>query len=140
MQHDTTTRWTVSVSKDIDIMLRSFLAQRGMKKGDISKFVEDAVRWRVFDQTLTELREKFADVPQEELQQMIDEATKSVKDQTNRSLLQKVRHLQDVETVKHVLARDKTPDIPIDPEEFAKRTRVMQELIEETERLGLYRQ
>lgn len=72
---DNMTRWTVMVSKDTDISLRSFLAQRGMKKGDLSKFIEEAVRWRVFDQTLAETREKFADLPPEELQAMIDEAT-----------------------------------------------------------------
>jgi hypothetical protein len=33
-----------------------------MKKGDLSKFIEDAVKWRVFDQTLAEARDKFADV------------------------------------------------------------------------------
>ena len=32
-----TTRWTVSVSKTTDIAVRSFLAQRGMKKGDLSR-------------------------------------------------------------------------------------------------------
>lgn len=69
-----TTRWTVSVSRDTDIALRSFLAQRGMKKGDLSKFIEEAVRWRVFDQTLTEVRSKFADVSAEELEALIDEA------------------------------------------------------------------
>ena len=42
MPNDTTTRWTVSVSKDTDIAVRSFLAQRGMKKGDLSKFIEEA--------------------------------------------------------------------------------------------------
>ena len=60
---DNMTRWTVMVSKDTDITLRSFLAQRGMKKGDLSKFIEEAVRWRVFEQTLAETREKFADLP-----------------------------------------------------------------------------
>jgi hypothetical protein len=74
------TRWTVSVSKDTDIALRTFLAQRGMKRGDLSKFVEEAVKWRVLDQTLTEVREKFADVSPSELQEMIDEATQSVRD------------------------------------------------------------
>ena len=34
MPNDTMTRWTVSVSKDTDISVRSFLVQRGMKKGD----------------------------------------------------------------------------------------------------------
>jgi hypothetical protein len=37
------THWTVSVSKEIDISVRSFLAQRGMKKCDLSKFIENAV-------------------------------------------------------------------------------------------------
>ena len=61
----TTTRWTVSVSRDTDIAVRSFLAQRGMKKGDLSKFIEDAVKWRVLDQTMTEARAGFADLPGE---------------------------------------------------------------------------
>jgi hypothetical protein len=74
MSRDTTTRWTVSVSKDTDIAVRSFLAQRGMKKGDLSKFIEEAVRWRVFDQTIAEARSRFADLPPDELQALIDEA------------------------------------------------------------------
>ena len=79
MALESTTRWTISVSKDADVALRTFLAQRGMKKGDISKFVEEAVKWRVFDETLAEVREKFADMPQDKLQQLIDEATESVR-------------------------------------------------------------
>ena len=79
MTTDNMTRWTVMVSKDTDITLRSFLAQRGMKKGDLSKFIEEAVRWRVFDQTLAETREKFADLPPEDLQAMIDEAIASAR-------------------------------------------------------------
>ena len=79
MTTDDTTRWTVTVSKETDIALRSFLAQRGMKKGDLSKFIEDAVRWRVFDQTVREVRDKFADLPPDELQAMIDEACASVR-------------------------------------------------------------
>ena len=74
-----TTRWTVSVSKQTDIAVRSFLAQRGLKKGDLSKFIEEAVRWRVLDQTITEVRGKFADLPAEELQVLIDEAVFTVR-------------------------------------------------------------
>jgi hypothetical protein len=69
-----TTRWTVSVSADTDIAVRTFLAQRGMKKGDLSKFIEEAVRWRVLDQTVAEARAKFADVPADELAAILDEA------------------------------------------------------------------
>ena len=60
-----TTRWTVTVSKDTDIAVRTLLAQRGLKKGDLSKFIEDAVRWRVFDQKLAETRAEFADLAPE---------------------------------------------------------------------------
>ena len=74
---DDTTRWTVSVSRDTDISVRSFLAQRGMKKGDLSKFIEDAVRWRVLDQTVAEARASFVDLPPDELQAMIDEAVEA---------------------------------------------------------------
>ena len=76
---DTTTRWTVSVSKDTDIAVRSYLAKRGMKKGDLSKFIEEAVKWRVFDQTLAEVRGKFADVSPDELEALISEAVASVR-------------------------------------------------------------
>src|ERR1700730_1672700 len=71
---DEMTRWTVSVSKDTDIAVRSFLAQRGMKKGDLSKFIEDAVKWRVLDQTMAEARGKFADLEPEALESLIDAA------------------------------------------------------------------
>jgi hypothetical protein len=73
------TRWTVTVSRQTDISLRSFLAQRGLKKGDISKFIEDAVKWRVLDQTITEARDSFSDLSPKELQATIDEATEQVR-------------------------------------------------------------
>jgi len=74
MADESTTRWTVSVSKETDITVRSFLARRGLKKGDLSKFIEEAVKWRVLDQTVAEARSKFADLPQEQLEALIDEA------------------------------------------------------------------
>jgi Ribbon-helix-helix domain len=79
MPTDTTTRWTVSVSKDTDIVVRSFLAQRGLKKGDLSKFIEEAVRWRVLDRTMAEARSKFADMAPEALETVIDEAVTAVR-------------------------------------------------------------
>lgn len=45
-------RWTIKVSPETDLSLRGFLGAQGMKKGDLSKFVEDAVRWRMLDRTL----------------------------------------------------------------------------------------
>ena len=76
---EATTRWTVSVSRDTDIAVRSFLAQRGMKKGDLSKFIEDAVKWRVLDQTMAEARAGFADMPSDALEALADEAVTAVR-------------------------------------------------------------
>ena len=84
MTDDNMIRWTVTVSKATDISLRSFLAQRGLKKGDISKFIEEAVKWHVLDQTIAEVRSKFADMPPDELQDLIDEATSHVRKEVSR--------------------------------------------------------
>jgi hypothetical protein len=77
-----TTRWTVSISKDTDIAVRTFLARRGMKKGDLSKFIEEAVRWRVFDQTLAEARGRFADLAPDDIEALIDEAGTAAREST----------------------------------------------------------
>jgi len=87
MPTDNTTRWTVKVSKDTDIAVRSLLAQRGLKKGDLSKFIEDAVRWRVFDQTLIETRAEFSDLAPEALQDLIAEATEAVRNDIRKKLV-----------------------------------------------------
>ena len=50
------TRLTIVWSKDTDLALRSHLGARGLKKGALSKFVEDAVKWRLFDQTVNQAR------------------------------------------------------------------------------------
>jgi hypothetical protein len=77
---DDTTRWTVTVSKETDIAVRSFLAQRGMKKGDLSKFIEDAVKWRVLEQTMAEARGKFSDLSPEALDELLDEAVNATRE------------------------------------------------------------
>ncbi len=74
MPDNSTTRWTVSVSRDTDMAVRALLTRRGMKKGDLSKYIEDAVKWRLLDQTLAEAREGFADMTPEALDTLIDEA------------------------------------------------------------------
>ena len=74
-----TTRLTISWSKQADFALRSYLGAQGMKKGDLSKFIEEAVRWRIFHQTVRETREAFAEVPANRLQEMIDEAVDEVR-------------------------------------------------------------
>ena len=72
-------RWTIKVSRETDLSLRTLLGSQGMKKGDLSKFVEDAVRWRVFDRRVQGLRDSMRDVPTAQLQDAIDEAVRDVR-------------------------------------------------------------
>ena len=73
------TRWTVKVSKDTDTALRSYLAQRGGKKGDLSKFIERAVRKEVLRATVRDIQERNAGLPGEKVQALIDEACAAVR-------------------------------------------------------------
>src|SRR5205807_7408487 len=72
-------RWTVKVSKETDIAVRSLLAERGGKKGDLSKFIERAVQKEVLRATVQQIQERNADLPQDDLQSLIDEACASVR-------------------------------------------------------------
>jgi len=85
------TRLTIVWSKDTDLALRSHLGARGLKKGALSKFVEDAVKWRLFDQTVREVRQAFADIPPDELQNLVDEAVASVRKEKHRQPKRRTR-------------------------------------------------
>ncbi len=67
-------RWNLAVSEDIDRSVRMYLAERGGRKGDLSRFVEEAVRDQIFHQAVAEAKATNADMPQEELEAIIDEA------------------------------------------------------------------
>jgi len=73
------TRWTVKVSKETDIAVRSYLAEHGGKKGDLSKFIERAVQKEVLRATIRDIQDRAADIPAEELQAQIDEACAAVR-------------------------------------------------------------
>jgi len=75
-------RWTVKVSRDTDIALRSYLAQRGLRKGELSKFVERAVRKEVLAQTAAALKARNRDVPYARLQAIIDEALAQIRSES----------------------------------------------------------
>jgi hypothetical protein len=46
------TRWSLVVDDKTDLQLRAFLGQRGAKKGGLSKFIEEAVLEKLFDETV----------------------------------------------------------------------------------------
>jgi hypothetical protein len=50
-----------------------------MKKGDLSKFIEDAVRWRIFNRAVQEIKSRNADADSDELQAIIDGAVRDVR-------------------------------------------------------------
>lgn len=72
-------RWNIKVSKETDLTLRTFLGARGAKKGDLSKFIEEAVRWRVFHRTVQDIRDRNSDTDPDELQLIIDETVSKVR-------------------------------------------------------------
>jgi hypothetical protein len=49
-------RWNIVVSEETDLSLRRHLGTRGMRKGDLSKFIEEAVRWRLLDETVQKMK------------------------------------------------------------------------------------
>jgi hypothetical protein len=74
-------RWNIKVSKETDLALRTYLGALGMKKGDLSKFIEEAVRWRIFNRTVQEIKARNANADPDELQAIIDSSLREVRAQ-----------------------------------------------------------
>jgi hypothetical protein len=74
-------RWNIKVSKETDLTLRTYLGALGMKKGDLSKFIEEAVRWRIFNRTVQEIKARHAGADSDELQAIIDSTLREVRAQ-----------------------------------------------------------
>ena len=72
-------RWSLKISKDTDLSLRTFLGTQGMKKGDLSKFVEDAVNRRLLQCTIQDIWERNADADADEVQRIVDDAVSEVR-------------------------------------------------------------
>jgi hypothetical protein len=67
-------RWSIVIPEETDRALRTFLAKRGTKKGDISRFVEDAVQSRLFELTAESVKERNRPHDQDEILEAINEA------------------------------------------------------------------
>jgi len=72
-------RWNIKVSKETDLALRTFLGAQGMKKGDLSTFIEEAVRWRVFHRTIQDIKARNAGADPDEIQRIVNEAVREVR-------------------------------------------------------------
>ena len=67
------TRWNLSISEETDRAVLTFLARNGGKKGDLSRFVDEAVRRHVFDLTIGKAKERNAGYDQMEILDLIDD-------------------------------------------------------------------
>ena len=66
------TRWNLSIPEETDRAVRTFLARNGGKKGDLSRFVNEAVRRRVLELTIRQVKDRNALYDQGELLDLID--------------------------------------------------------------------
>ena len=67
-------RWSLVVSEETDRSLRSYLARTGGRKGDLSRFVDRAVRQAIFWETLEAVWERNKHLPPEAAQALADRA------------------------------------------------------------------
>jgi hypothetical protein len=70
-----TVRWNIAVSQDVDQAVRMFIAaQGGGRKGDLSRFIEEAVRAYMLERAVDQAKTAAADVSEAEPSDLIDEA------------------------------------------------------------------
>ncbi|SCC93022.1 conserved hypothetical protein [Thiomonas sp. X19] len=68
-------RWNVAVSADTDQALRLFLASQGRgRKGDLSHFIEEAVRARILAMSAEQAKAANAQVSAQNLEAIVREA------------------------------------------------------------------
>jgi hypothetical protein len=68
-------RWNIAVSADTDQALRMFLvSQGGGRKGDLSRFVEEAVRTHILELTADQTKAANAEVSEDDLSAIVEEA------------------------------------------------------------------
>jgi hypothetical protein len=68
-------RWNIAVSPDTDQAVRMFIAaQGGGRKGDLSRFIEEAVRSYILERAVEQAKAATANMSQSEVTDLIDEA------------------------------------------------------------------
>jgi hypothetical protein len=70
-----TVRWNIAVSPDTDQSVRMFIAaQGGGRKGDLSRFIEEAVRSYILERAVEQAKAATSGMSETELTDLIDEA------------------------------------------------------------------
>jgi hypothetical protein len=65
-------RWNLVVSRNTDVALRALLATRGRRRGDLSRFVEEAVNREIIRYTMSDVRSRNAGLDANEMARLID--------------------------------------------------------------------
>ena len=68
------TRWNLVIADETDRHVRSYLARTGGKKGDLSRFVDRAVRQAIFWETIESIWKRNRNLSGEDVQRLADEA------------------------------------------------------------------
>lgn len=77
----TAVRWNLAVSPDLDQSVRMFIAaQGGGRKGDLSRFIEEAVRAYLLERAVDQAKAAAAGMSEAELTELIDEAVQWARD------------------------------------------------------------
>ncbi len=71
-------RWNIIIPEKTNRAVRTFLARTGGKKGDLSRFVDEAVRQRIFDLTVSEIKDRNAEYDQQQILDLIDQEVDAV--------------------------------------------------------------
>ena len=66
------TRWSLVISDDTDRSVRSYLARTGGEKGDLSRFVDRAVRQAIVWETLQSVWQRNRELTPVEVQALAD--------------------------------------------------------------------
>lgn len=67
------TQWNLSIPEETDRAVRAFLSRNRGKMGDLSQFVNDAVRRRLVELTVSNIKNRNARYDQSEILAIIDE-------------------------------------------------------------------
>ena len=70
---DEQARWSLKVSRGTDIALRTLLATRGGRKGELSRFVEEAVNREVLREAIRDIQARNAEASSEKMERLLDD-------------------------------------------------------------------
>jgi len=82
-------KWNLSIPDETDRLVRTHLARNGMKKGDLSALVNEAVRSAVMRKMAAQIREENPEADNAELEAALQS---SVRRAVIREIIQDVQH------------------------------------------------